>query len=139
MTKTNPNNSEMNINQDNKILYVQLGDAKSLGKIIQAFKIPDNLPPVKVNGFTICWSKEALAKFHLINKELNNIKNLPYASLRSYLEFKLSNVCTMQPDMGLNQYAISKQKQQKSQPLNQGFPRSCVSKPLQFIWISKHR
>ena len=115
MTKNNQNNSEMNVNQDNKIIYAQLGNAKTLETVTQAFKIPDNLPPVKVNGCTICWSKEALAQFNLINKELKNIKNLPYASLRSYLEFKLSNVCTIQPDMRLNSYAITQQIEKQKQ------------------------
>ncbi len=140
MTKNNQNNSEMNVNQDNKILYAQLGNAKTLETITQAFKIPDNLPPVEVNGFTICWSKEALAQFNLINKDLNNIKNIPYASLRSYLEFKLSKVCTVQPDMGLSKYAINQQKQQKFACIEGGNKDKITKdlKPILNDWLQKN-
>ena len=140
MAKNNKNNYEMNKNQDNEILYVQLGNAKSLGKIIQAFKIPDNLPPVEVDGCTICWSKEALAQFHLIYKELENIRNLPYASLRSYLEFKLSNVCTVQPDMGLSKYLINQQKQQNFAYIDGGNRNQLIIdlKPILNDWLENN-
>ena len=140
MTKNNQNNSGTNSNQDNQILYAQLGNAKTLETITQAFKIPDNLPPVEVNGFTICWSKEALAQFNLINKDLNNIKNIPYASLRSYLEFKLSKVCTVQPDMGLSKYAINQQKQQKFACIEGGNKEKITKdlKPILNDWLQKN-
>lgn len=140
MTTNNQNNSEIISNQDNQILYAQLGNAKTLETITQAFKIPDNLEPVEVNGLTICWSQEALAQFNLINKELKNIKNLPYASLRSYLEFKLSNVCTIQPDMGLSKYLINQQKQRNFAYIDGGDENKITKdlKPILNDWLERN-
>ncbi len=136
MAKNNLNNSEMNTNQDNKILYAEI-QTKPLGKVPLVFTIPDNLPPVEVNGFIICWTTNALAQFNLINKELKNIKNLPYASLRSYLEFKLSNVCTIQPDMGLSRYAINQQKQKNFAYIEGGNKEQITKdlKPILNDWL----
>ncbi len=140
MNTNNQNNSEIMDNQDNQILYAQLGKAKTLGTITQAFKIPDNLEHVEVDGCTICWSKEAFAKFSLIYKELENIRNLPYASLRSYLEFKLSNVCTVQPDMGLSRHLINQQKQQNFAYIDGGDRNQLIIdlKPILNDWLENN-
>ena len=107
----NSNNSQMSDNQVHQILYTET-QLKSLGKFALAFTIPDDLPPVNVEGFTISWTKEALAHFSQIYSELPTIKNLPYAYLRSLLEFTLSDVCTIEPNMGLRKYATYKRDEE---------------------------
>lgn len=92
--------------------YVALGKAKTEKTIPLAFTVGDNLEPVEVDGFTLSWTKEALANFSQIQNEIENIKNLPYASLRGLLELKLSTISRIEPSMGLNSYTVSRQKQQ---------------------------
>jgi hypothetical protein len=93
-------------------LYVSLGKAKTLEIIPLAFTIADDLPPVTVDGFTLSWTKEALANFSKILQDIKKIKNLPYASLRGFLEVKLLNVSRIEPNMGLSNYTVSQQQQQ---------------------------
>lgn len=105
MTNNTSTTPEMNDNQSNKILYTQL-QLQSLGKVPLAFTIPNNLPPVIVNGFTISWTKEALANFSKVYEDIKEIKNLPYASLRGFLEVE-SNISRIEPSMGLSKYQIN--------------------------------
>jgi hypothetical protein len=96
----------MNNNQMNDNLYISLGDARTLETIPLVFTIPENLPPVKVNGFILSWTNEALANFSQVHEDLKKIKNLPYASLRGFLEIKLPNVSRIESSMGLTKLAI---------------------------------
>lgn len=88
--------------------YIQLGNAKAVASIpsVLAFAIPVNLPPVKVDGLTISWTNEALANFSKILQDIKQLKNLPYASLRCFLEIRLSNVTRLESDMGMSKRAI---------------------------------
>lgn len=90
--------------------YIALGKSKTIETIPLAFTIANNLNPVLVDGFTLSWTKEALANFAQIQREIENIKNLPYASLRGLLEFRLSNISRIEPSMGLNSYKVSQQQ-----------------------------
>lgn len=63
------------------IKYIPTGKAETVETIPLAFTISNELSPVVVNGFTLCWTKEALANFSQILKDITKIKNLPYASL----------------------------------------------------------
>lgn len=56
--------------------YIQLGNAKTTATIPLVFTIPDTLPPVTVNGWTISWSNEALASFSKILKEIKANKKI---------------------------------------------------------------
>lgn len=95
------------------IKYISIGKAKNVETILLAFTIPKDLPPVKVEGFTLYWTKDALANFSKVHEDLKKIKNLPYASLRGLLEVKIPNVSRIEASMGLSLYTIS---QRKSQP-----------------------
>ena len=87
--------------------YIQLGNAKTTATMPLVFTIPDTLPPVTVNGWIISWTNEALANFSKILQDIKQIKNLPYASLRCFLEIKLSNVTRIESNMGLSKSAIN--------------------------------
>ncbi|KST64034.1 pPIWI_RE module domain-containing protein [Mastigocoleus testarum] len=136
MTTKTPYTTEINENQVNQILYAQI-QRKPLGTIPLVFTIPQSLAPVEIKGSTICWTKEALAEFSLMNSEIKNIKNLPYSSLRSFLEFKLSNVRTIEPSMGLSRYAINQRKQQNFAYIDSGELQQTtkVLKPILHDWL----
>jgi len=91
----------------NDNLYISLGKALTLETIPLVFTIPENLPPVKVNGFILSWTNEALANFSQVHEDLKKIKNLPYASLRGFLEIKLPNVSRIESSMGLTKFAVN--------------------------------
>ncbi|MGB3535616.1 MAG: DUF3962 domain-containing protein [Microcoleaceae cyanobacterium] len=95
---------------NNQLLYTKL-NSKKLKQVPLALTIPDNLPPVTVEGSTIFWTKEALANFEKVQSQINTIKNLPYASLRGLIEVKLLNVFWVEANMGLSQYHINKKEQ----------------------------
>ncbi|MGK7955963.1 MAG: RNaseH domain-containing protein [Crocosphaera sp.] len=90
--------------------YIQLGKAKTTATIPLVFTVPNDLPPVKVNGWTISWTNEALANFSKILEDIKQIKNLPYASWRGLLEVRLSNVTRIESEMGLSKRAINNKK-----------------------------
>ncbi|MGB7521996.1 MAG: DUF3962 domain-containing protein, partial [Spirulinaceae cyanobacterium] len=94
--------------------YIQLGNAKTTATIPLVFTIPNDLPPVTVNGWTISWTNEALANFSKILEDTKRVKNLPYASLRGLLEVKLSNVTRIEPNMSLSKSAINSKKYRNS-------------------------
>ncbi|PSB05770.1 hypothetical protein C7B62_24480 [Pleurocapsa sp. CCALA 161] len=122
--------------------YIQLGNAKTTATIPFVFTIPDTLPPVTVNGWTISWSNEALANFSKILKEIKQIKNLPYASLRGFLEIRLSNVTRIESNMGLSKSAI-KSRDYKIEPfayLEGGDEEEIVKrlKPIINDWLENY-
>lgn len=120
--------------------YVALGNAKTIDTIPLAFTIVDNLDPVQVDGFTLSWTKEALANFAQLHDEVKKIKNLPYASLRGLLEFRLSNISRIEPSMGLKSYQVSQQKQQPFAYLNGG-DKEKIEKALKKIlndWLETY-
>lgn len=120
--------------------YIALGKAKTVDKIPLAFTIADNLDPVIVDGFTLSWTKEALANFAQVHDEVKKIKNLPYASLRGLIEFKLSNISRIEPSMGLNIYIVRQQKQQSFAYINGG-DKNKIEKALKTIlndWLETY-
>lgn len=122
--------------------YIQFGNAKTTATIPLVFTIPDTLPPVTVNGWTISWSNEALANFSKILKEIKQIKNLPYASLRGFLEIRLSNVTRIESNMGLSKSAI-KSRDYKIEPfayLDGGDEEEIVKrlKPILNDWLESY-
>ncbi|MBK1990121.1 DUF3893 domain-containing protein [Sphaerospermopsis aphanizomenoides BCCUSP55] len=91
----------------NETLYIPLGNPKSLKIVPSAFTVPDNISPVIEKGFTIAWTKEARANFAEIQKAIDK-KNLPYASLRGYLEVVLENAARIESNVGLSKYVLNK-------------------------------
>lgn len=92
-------------------LYIPVGH-KSVKQIPLAFIVPDNLSPVIVEGFTLAWTKPALAELSTIQKSTrsqNNSseKNLPYASLRGLLEVGLNNAARIQSNLSLRPFDLS--------------------------------
>ncbi len=92
---------------------------KLLERFSLAFSVPDDLPPVMIEGFTLAWTKEALEIFVEILKtsdEHLNIKNLPYASLRGLLEVGLDNAARIQPNLELSKYTLNSNNYNKYPP-----------------------
>lgn len=92
-------------------LYIPLGKPKSIKQIPLAFTVPDNLPPVTVEGFTIAWTKAALRELSAIQKATckgdSASKNLPYSSLRGLLEVGLNDIARIHSDLGLSPFDLS--------------------------------
>ena len=120
--------------------YIALGDAKTIDTIPLAFTIPDKLSPVVVNGLTLAWTKEALANFSQVHEDVKQIKNLPYASLRGFLEVGLSNISRIVPGMELSDYAVNQRKQKPFAYTNGGDKDQIVKvlRPLLNDWIAKY-
>ncbi|MEM8723315.1 MAG: RNaseH domain-containing protein [Cyanobacteria bacterium P01_G01_bin.39] len=120
--------------------YIALGNAKTTDTIPLAFTVPDNLTSVVVDGFTLAWTKEALANFSQVHEDVKQIKNLPYASLRGFLEIGLSNISRIVPGMELSSYAVSQRKSKPFAYINGGNEDEIkqVLKPLLNDWIVKH-
>ena len=139
MTKQNLEFDAINENQSNPTLYVKLG-TESKGKITLAFTIPDDLKPVTVKGLALTWTKEALANLAQVHSNVSKIKNLPYASLRGFIEFRLSNVSRIEPSMGLRGYTVSQQKQQPFAFINGGSKNQIAKdlKPVLNDWLENH-
>ncbi|MBC6481425.1 MAG: DUF3962 domain-containing protein [Hormoscilla sp. GM7CHS1pb] len=101
-----------------KTLYIPLGNPKGIAVMPLAFTVPDDLPPVTVEGFTLAWTKTALLNLAEIQKATitknnrdkgkskNKGKNLPYGSLRSLLEIGLDNAARIHSDLGLSFFAL---------------------------------
>ena len=122
------------------IKYISLGKAKNVETILLAFTIPNNLPPVKVEGFTLYWTKDALANFSKVHEDLKKIKNLPYASLRGLLEVKLPNVSRIEASMCLSRYTISQQKSQPFAYIDGGNEHQITQalKPILNDWLENY-
>lgn len=86
-------------------LYIQPGAIKSIAKFPLAFTVPDKLPPIIVEGYTLTWTKAALQCFDEIQQGAN-VKNLPYGSLRNYLQVVLKDAARIEPEVGLSKYAL---------------------------------
>ena len=139
MTKQNLQTDKVNENLSDPAFYIKLG-TESKGKVTLAYTIPDDLKPVKVKGFALTWTKEALANFARIHSDVGKIKNLPYASLRGFLEFKLSNISRIEPTMGLSGYTVSQEKQQPFAFINNGSKNQIVKdlKPILNDWLENY-
>ena len=122
------------------IKYISLGDAKTIDTIPLAFTIPDKLSPVVVSGFTLAWTKEALANFSQVHEDVKQIKNLPYASLQGFLEIGLSNISRIVPSMELSSYAINTRTTKPFAYINGGDKDEItrVLRPLLNDWIAKY-
>lgn len=98
-------------------LYVPLGRPKSVGRFPLAFTVPDNLPPVLVEGFTLAWTKAALATLAEIQKTTrSDVKNLPYASLRGFLEVGLENLVRIESNNGLSKFTLNARSSGEPEP-----------------------
>jgi hypothetical protein len=96
--------TESNLSSDT--LYIPLGNPKSIKLVPLAFTFPDHLSPVIEEGFTIAWTKPSLVTFADIQKATHShghssFKNLPYASLRGFLEVVLKNAVHIESNVGL--------------------------------------
>jgi RNaseH domain of pPIWI_RE/pPIWI_RE module N-terminal domain/MID domain of pPIWI_RE len=96
-------------------LYVTLGKARGVRVLPLAFSVPDNLPPVVVDGFAVAWRREAVAAFRDMRGAVRAydpsfVKNLPYASLRGLLEVGIDTVGRIEQSMSLDRYALEEAK-----------------------------
>ncbi|MBD2531698.1 DUF3962 domain-containing protein [Nostoc flagelliforme FACHB-838] len=87
-------------------LYIQPGAIKPIAKYPLAFTVPDKLPPIIVEGYTLTWTKAGLQCFDEIQKGAN-VKNLPYGSLRNFLQVVLKDAARIEPEVGLSKYALN--------------------------------
>ena len=120
--------------------YISLGNAKTIDTIPLAFTIPDNLSPVVVDGFTLAWTKKALANFSKVHEDVKQIKNLPYASLRGFLEIGLSNISRIVPNMELSSYAINTRTTKPFAYIDGGDKDQIVKvlRPILNDWITRY-
>ena len=125
--------------QINRNFYIRLG-TESEQEITLAFTIPEHIEPVTVKGLALTWTKEALVILSQVHSNVSKIKNLPYASLRGFLEFRLSNISRIEPSMGLSSYTVSKQKQQPFAFINGGSKNQITKdlKPVLNDWLENH-
>ncbi|UKP00552.1 pPIWI_RE module domain-containing protein [Nostoc sp. UHCC 0870] len=93
-------------------LYIQPGAIKPIAKFPLAFTVPDKLPPIIVEGCTLTWTKPALQCFGEIQKGAN-VKNVPYGSLRNFLQVVLKDAARIEPEVGLSKYALNYAKGDK--------------------------
>ncbi|MDJ0553262.1 MAG: RNaseH domain-containing protein [Microcoleaceae cyanobacterium MO_207.B10] len=125
-------------------LYIQQAN-KSFGEIPLALTVPDNLEPVKVEGFTLAWQKVALGILKDIQKstltqDKSQSKNLPYVSLRGLLEIGLDNVTRIQSNLSLSQYYFNSQEPQPFAYLDGGDKDTIIKllRPILNDWITNH-
>ncbi|HEY9799512.1 MAG TPA: RNaseH domain-containing protein [Leptolyngbyaceae cyanobacterium] len=86
-------------------LYIQQGAIKPIAKFPLAFSVPDKLPPIIVEGCTLTWTKAALRCFGEIQQGAN-VKNIPYGSLRNFLQVVLKDATRIEPKIGLSKSAF---------------------------------
>ncbi|MEH1963081.1 MAG: DUF3962 domain-containing protein [Nostoc sp.] len=77
-----------------------------------AFTVPDNLAPIIVEGSNLTWTKAGLQCFVEIQQGAN-VKNLPYGSLRNFLQVVLKDAARIEPEVGLSKYALNYAKYAK--------------------------
>lgn len=94
-------------------LYLQLGQPKVVKQVPLALTIPDNLPPMMVEGYTLAWTKLAHEKFAEIQKL--TVKSLPYSSLRCYLEVELENAERIKSSVGLSRFDLNTKNTNESE------------------------
>jgi hypothetical protein len=96
---------------DSDILYIPLGQPKSLKEITLAFTVPDNIKPVTVKGLTLAWTKAALHELSTIQNATSKgdlpSKNLPYSSLLGLLEVGLDSAARIQSNVGLSKFSLN--------------------------------
>jgi hypothetical protein len=85
--------------------YIQQGQIKLIKQFPLAFTVPDKLPPIIVEGLTLSWTKASLLSFAEIQKGAN-VKNIPYASLRGFLQVVLKDAARIEPEVGLSKGAF---------------------------------
>ena len=85
--------------------YIQQGQIKLVKRFTQAFTVPDNVPAIIVEGFTLAWTKAAMLDFADIQKG-TNVKNLPYASFRVFLEVVLKDAARIESEVGFTNFAF---------------------------------
>jgi pPIWI_RE module N-terminal domain/RNaseH domain of pPIWI_RE/MID domain of pPIWI_RE len=126
--------------------YIPLGKPKSVKRFPLAFTIPDDLPTVLVEGYTLAWTKVALGNLAAIQKGnrtdgQKNVKNLPYASLRGLLEVGLKNLARLDSHSGLSPFALNSKITSEPEPFAYLVDDSleAIKKSLQTIldnWIT---
>ncbi|MBN3890326.1 MAG: DUF3893 domain-containing protein [Nostoc sp. JL31] len=89
--------------------YIQQGQIKPIKQFPLALTVPDDLRPIIVEGSTLTWTKAGLLCFADILQG-TNVKNLPYASLRGFLEVVLKDAARIEPDVGLTKFAFNNAK-----------------------------
>ncbi|MEH2264438.1 RNaseH domain-containing protein [Nostoc sp.] len=89
--------------------YIQQGNPKLIKQFPLAFTVPDDLRPIIVEGSTLTWTKAGLLCFADILQG-TDVKNLPYASLRGFLEVVLKDAARIEPDVGLTKFALNNAK-----------------------------
>ncbi|WP_026734537.1 pPIWI_RE module domain-containing protein [Fischerella sp. PCC 9605] len=87
-------------------LYIQPGAIKPIAKFPLAFTVSDKLPPIIVEGSNLTWTKAGLQCFDEIQQGAN-VKNLPYGSLRNFLQIVLKDAARIEPEVGLSKYALN--------------------------------
>ena len=85
--------------------YIQQGAIKPIAKFPLAFTVPDKLSPIIVEGYTLTWTKAGLQCFAEIQQGAN-VKNLPYGSLRNFLQVVLKDATRIEPEVGLSKGAF---------------------------------
>ncbi|MBG1258007.1 pPIWI_RE module domain-containing protein [Nostoc commune] len=85
--------------------YIQQGNPKLIKQFPLAFTVPDDLRPIIVEGSTLTWTKAGLLCFADILQG-TKVKNLPYASLRGFLEVVLKDAARIEPDVSLTKFAF---------------------------------
>ncbi|MBD2522108.1 RNaseH domain-containing protein [Nostoc sp. FACHB-133] len=123
--------------------YIQQGQIKPVKRFTQAFTVPDDLRPIIIEGFTLAWTKAASLDFADIQK-VTNVKNLPYASFRGFLEVVLKNAARIEPDVGLTKFVLNNAKR-GSEPepfvyLNCGNEEDInqMLRPIINDWLTNH-
>jgi hypothetical protein len=86
-------------------LYIQQGQIKFVERFPLGFSVPDKLRPIIVEGYTLTWTKAGLQCFAEIQQGAN-VKNIPYGSLRNYLQVVLKAATRIEPEIGLSKYAL---------------------------------
>jgi len=86
--------------------YIQQGAIKLIKEFPLAFTVPDSLAPIIVEGFNLTWTKAGLQCLDEIQQGAN-VKNLPYGSLRNFLQVVLKDATRIEPEVGLSKYALN--------------------------------
>ncbi|MBN3871074.1 RNaseH domain-containing protein [Nostoc sp. JL33] len=89
--------------------YIQQGQIKPIKQFPLALTVPDDLRPIIIEGSTLTWTKAGLLCFADILQG-TNVKNIPYASLRGFLEVVLKDAARIEPDIGLTKFALNNAK-----------------------------
>ncbi len=101
-------------------LYISLGNPKSVELVPLAFTLPDEISPVIEAGFTLAWTKPSLLTLADIQKVTHSdgrsFKNLPYASLRGFIEVVLKNAVHIESNLGLSHLTWNSKTSNEPEP-----------------------